>query len=151
MAIFGIISAVSMIAYFLIPRKFLEVTDNRPKGGMNNALGIGTLRYGFQKLTSKEQEQYYINFNYDINKKIPKSAYPKFTTKFFTGLAIPIIPLNSQITYNERGTGMGWEFNAIPIKMNWKQVFKIYAVSYGILVVLSLLGYIVELTFLSNG
>jgi hypothetical protein len=60
-----------------------------------------------------------------------KWYWPKATIKTtFITVLFPLIPLETQIVFNETPGIFSKEFQLIPIKMCWKQVFSILATSY---------------------
>ena len=149
--IFISLSFIFIVGYIIAPdKKFLRVLDNAMATSAESMMlwgfiPIGTLFLGSKRLTleqlkfyglepPEEIKQIYLDYNDNI-RDIPryKRKYlPRFRTKFLA-FFIPLIPLRTQLIFNEENEGIIFregKFNAIPVEMYWKQVFLILAISY---------------------
>lgn len=112
-------------------------------------LGVGVDFYGHQFLTKDQIKHHNIKLdnslynrekilnNFDKATFLEKMKLPKIKTKFFVFI-VPLIPLGSEIQYNETpNTSGGYVYQFIPVKLNWKQTLKIMSLSYtGLLIII---------------
>jgi hypothetical protein len=93
--------------------------------------GIGTLLYGKRHLTKEEL--------LDMGIKM-ENGNPYITTKWFVLLFLPLIPLSSWVVFGEKEeTGFlssEKEYYMLPVNLNWTQVFKGWAITLCIFVIL---------------
>jgi len=146
---FAILAIYFIIAYIFIPdKKFLEPLENKNAKSADSMMlwgiiPIGTLFLGSRRL-DKEQLEYY-GLTPDINyEQIIPGYLPRFRTKFLA-LFIPLIPLRTQIIFNEENKGIFFregKFYAIPVKMYWKQVYSILSCSYSLILLIIIVIYI---------
>ncbi|EMR74497.1 hypothetical protein MBGDF03_00806 [Thermoplasmatales archaeon SCGC AB-540-F20] len=142
--IFTDLAIVCAIGYALVPdKKFPKIKENKKVSGADSVNFIGTILYGFRPLDEKQLKFYgleppdeirelYKKYNNNVKEmSLSERKYlPKFKTKFIS-LLFPLIPLRTQVIFNEVGDGIfESKFNAIPVEIHWKQAFGILAISY---------------------
>lgn len=93
--------------------------------------GIGTSLYGKRHLTKKDLH----SMGIDV-----EGGNPYIATKWFVFLFLPIIPLSSWIVFSETGSDIGIyadkQYQMLPVNLNWNQVFKGWAITLGIFILL---------------
>jgi hypothetical protein len=123
--LFGSIAVLCFIGYLISKdKRFLEVLPNKNASGSSTVNLIGTAIYG-SKLLDAEQLRFY-GFEVADGITIP---LVKFKTKFIS-IVFPLIPLRTQVIFDEQSLGLETKFYAMPVKMYWKQAFKILTISY---------------------
>jgi len=138
--------SILALFYIAVPNKrFIEVLEDRePKSGdvmmIWGLIPVGTLFLGSRRLDRKQYEYYGFNefCSYD---SVPQNLLPRIRT-LFIAFIIPLLPLRSQIIFNEEKKGIIFRetgFNAIPIKMCWNQVFSVLIWSYAIIAIIIIL------------
>jgi len=123
--LFGSIAVLCFIGYLISKdKRFLEVLPNKKASGASTVNLIGTAIYG-SKILDAEQLRFY-GFEVADGITIP---LVKFKTKFIS-IVFPLIPLRTQVIFDEQSLGLETKFYAMPVKMYWKQAFKILTISY---------------------
>jgi hypothetical protein len=155
--IFTGLAIVFILGYILAPdKKFLRILDDAKATSAESmmlwgVIPIGTLFIGSKRLTLDQLEFYgleppeeikkmYLHYSNNIkDMSLYEQKYlPRFRTKFLAFI-IPLIPLRTQIIFNEENKGIIFregKFNVIPVEMYWKQAFLILAISYTFIFVL---------------
>jgi hypothetical protein len=164
LAVFTGLAIVFIIGYAFAPdKKFLKILDDNKVTSAESMMlwgiiPIGTLFLGSKRLSLEqikfygleppdEIKQMYLHYNDNIkNMSLYEQKFlPRFRTKFLAFI-IPLIPLRTQIIFNEENSGIIFregKFNVIPVEMYWKQAFLILAISYtfilSLIVILSII------------
>jgi hypothetical protein len=130
--VFAFITILCIVSYVLSKdKRFLEIQPDKKSSGASTVNLIGTAIYGLKKLD--REQLYHYGFNLSETNYVALATYK---TKFIS-VIFPLIPLRTQIVFNEHPEGMSKQFYAIPVKMYWKQAFGILSVSYtSILIIL---------------
>lgn len=156
-AIFIGLTIVCLTGFVASPNKrFLKILENEEGVSAEammiwGVIPIGTMFLGSKPLNleqlrfyelepPEEIKQLYMHHSGNVkDMSISERKYlPKFRTKFLT-FFIPLIPIRTQIIFNEEKRGIIFregKFNVIPVEMYWKQAFFILSFSYGSLLIL---------------